>query len=217
MPRILGVLTHLDQIKQSKQLKKVKKTLKHRFWTEVYPGAKLFYLSGMIHGQYLNNDIRNLGRFIACIKLRPLTWRSTHPYMLGSVLLANYCYYCNFRRIFINSYFCILVDRLEDITDPEKKRQNPKCDRNVCLYGYMRGIALNKENGIHIPGCGDSRISNVSFLPDPCPLPERKKRSLIERERLIYAPFSGVGGIVYDKDAVYIELAGSHSHNVRMK
>lgn len=34
----------------------------------------------------------------------------------------------------------------------------------------------------------------------------------MERERQIYAPFSGVGGIVYDKDAVYIELQGSHSH-----
>lgn len=87
MPRILGVLTHLDHFKQSKQLKKVKKTLKHRFWTEVYPGAKLFYLSGMIHGQYLKNDIRNLGRFISCIKLRPITWRTTHPYMLGNLLI----------------------------------------------------------------------------------------------------------------------------------
>ncbi len=29
---------------------------------------------------------------------------------------------------------------------------------------------------------------------------------------MLYAPFSGVGGIVYDKDAVYIELGGSHSH-----
>lgn len=63
-------------------------------------------------------------------------------------------------------------------------------------------------------GCGDSVISDVCFLPDPCPLPDKlKKRSLVDKERLIYAPFSGVGGIVYDKDAVYIELAGSHSHH----
>lgn len=41
---------------------------------------------------------------------------------------------------------------------------------------------------------------------------KEKKRHLLERERQIYAPFSGVGGIVYDKDAVYIELKGSHSH-----
>ncbi|KAK6645270.1 hypothetical protein RUM43_001546 [Polyplax serrata] len=185
MPKILGVLTHLDLLKNNKQLKKTKKTLKHRFWTEVYAGAKLFYLSGILHGEYLKNDIRNLGRFITVIKLRPLVWRSTHPY--------------------------VLVDRLEDITDPEKIRQNSKCDRNVCLYGFARGIPLNKENSIHIPGCGDTKITNVSFLPDPCPLPERKKRSLLERERTIYAPFSGVGGVVYDKDAVYVELAGSHS------
>lgn len=62
-------------------------------------------------------------------------------------------------------------------------------------------------------GVGDMKVHEVSFLPDPCPLPEvQKKRTLLEKERLIYAPFSGVGGIVYDKDAVYIELKGSHSH-----
>lgn len=62
-------------------------------------------------------------------------------------------------------------------------------------------------------GVGDMKISELSYLPDPCPLPNsEKKRHLMERERQIYAPFSGVGGIVYDKDAVYIELKGSHSH-----
>lgn len=64
-----------------------------------------------------------------------------------------------------------------------------------------------------ISGVGDMKISDLSYLPDPCPLPSfEKKRHLMERERQIYAPFSGVGGIVYDKDAVYIELQGSHSH-----
>lgn len=64
-----------------------------------------------------------------------------------------------------------------------------------------------------ISGVGDMKISELSYLPDPCPMPGReKKRHLLERERQIYAPFSGVGGIVYDKDAVYIELKGSHSH-----
>lgn len=63
-------------------------------------------------------------------------------------------------------------------------------------------------------GCGDSPIHDMCFLPDPCPLPEKlKKRSLVDKERLVYAPFSGVGGIVYDKDAVYVELGGSHSHS----
>ncbi|KAL3286904.1 hypothetical protein HHI36_001390 [Cryptolaemus montrouzieri] len=187
MPRIMGVLTHLDMIKNSKTLKNTKKTLKHRFWTEVYPGAKLFYLSGLIHEEYLRNEIKNLGRFISVMKFRSLTWRSTHSYLLA--------------------------DRYEDLTNEENVRKNPKCDRNISLYGYIRGVPLKKESSVHIAGVGDMKIQELSFLPDPCPLPEQiKKRALVEKEKFIYAPFSGVGGIVYDKDAVYVELGGSHSH-----
>ena len=40
----MGVLTHLDTFKNSKTLQRTKKNLKQRFWTEVYQGAKLFYL-----------------------------------------------------------------------------------------------------------------------------------------------------------------------------
>ena len=79
----------------------------------------------------------------------------------------------------------------------------------------MRGCPLKKNANIHIPGNGDYQIADISFLSDPCPLPSKeKKRTLDDRERLLYAPFSGVGGLVYDKDAVYIELGGSHSYNV---
>lgn len=187
MPKVMGILTHLDAIKNAKQLKRRKKELKHRFWTEVFDGAKLFYLSGILHGEYLRNEIKNLGRFISIMKFRPLTWRGTHSY--------------------------VLADRMEDITNTEEIRLNPKCNREVILYGYVRGVPMTKENLVHIAGLGDMRIDELSSLPDPCPLPSsEKKRNLLEKERLLYAPMSGVGGIVYDKDAVYIELHGSHSH-----
>lgn len=110
MPRIMGVLTHLDLIKNAKQMRKTKKTLKHRFWTEVYAGAKLFYLSGLLHNEYLRTEIKNLARFISVMKFRPLTWRTTHPYMLA--------------------------DRVEDLTSPELIRKNQKADRTISLYGY---------------------------------------------------------------------------------
>jgi len=67
-----------------------------------------------------------------------------------------------------------------------------------------------------IIGLGDFTPEAVTALSDPCPLPNKEsthRRSLNEKDKLIYAPFSGVGGIVYDKDAVYIDLGGSHSHN----
>lgn len=187
MPKVMGILTHLDAIRNAKALKRRKKELKHRFWTEVFDGAKLFYLSGIMHGEYLRNEVKNLGRFISIMKFRPLTWRGTHSY--------------------------VLADRMEDITNTEEMRLNPKCDREVILYGYVRGVPMAKENMVHIAGLGDMRVHELSALSDPCPLPNReKKRSLLEKERLLYAPMSGVGGIVYDKDAVYIELQGSHSH-----
>ena len=60
-------------------------------------------------------------------------------------------------------------------------------------------------------GVGDFRVADVEQLPDPCPTPEmEKRRSLNQKERLVYAPMSGVGGILYDKDAVYINVGGSH-------
>lgn len=81
------------------------------------------------------------------------------------------------------------------------------------LYYIIIICAKNVNNYIFL-GLGDLRIHDITYLPDPCPLPDVvKKRSLIEKEKLIYAPFSGVGGIVYDKDAVYVELGGSHSHS----
>lgn len=186
-PRIMGVLSHLDVIKNVKTLRHTKKQMKHRFWTEIYQGAKLFYLSGLIRGEYMKNEIHNLGRFISVMKFRPLQWRTSHPYLL--------------------------VDRMEDVTDPELLRTTPKCDRNVCLYGYARGASFKNNTNIHIPGCGDFTIHEIGLLPDPCPLPNKeKRRSLSEKERLLYAPMAGVGGVVFDKDAVYIDLRGSHSH-----
>lgn len=53
----MGILTHLDLFKNMKSLKKTKKKLKERFWTEIYQGAKLFYLSGLIHGILLLKNI----------------------------------------------------------------------------------------------------------------------------------------------------------------
>ena len=107
--------------------------------------------------------------------------------------------------------FVHLCCRIEDLTHPEAVRQNAKCDRKVALYGYVRGSSLLPNSMFHMPGCGDFRIADLTVLPDPCPLPDKlKRRSLTEKEKTIYAPMSGVGGIVYDKDAVYIDLGGSH-------
>lgn len=55
-------MTHLDLVKSPAALKAQKKRLKKRFWTEVYDGAKMFYLSGVMNGRYPDREILNLSR-----------------------------------------------------------------------------------------------------------------------------------------------------------
>ncbi|ORY75803.1 hypothetical protein BCR37DRAFT_172552 [Protomyces lactucae-debilis] len=192
MPKVMGVLTHLDLFKKPATLRTAKKRLKQRFWTEIYQGAKLFYLSGVINGRYPDREILNLCRFISVMKFRPLLWRNSHPYLLA--------------------------DRVEDLTPPQQIHDDPTCDRTITLYGYSRGTNFPaKDARVHIPGVGDLTVSVVSALPDPCPAPGqekgKKRRTLGEKAKLIYGPLSDVGGITFDKDAVYIDMpTNSFSH-----
>lgn len=48
---------------------------------------------------------------------------------------------------------------MEDLTDPEKIRTEPKCDRTVSLYGYLRGTHLKNKGQVHVPGEGAVRRS----------------------------------------------------------
>ncbi|KAK2465720.1 hypothetical protein APHAL10511_002264 [Amanita phalloides] len=187
-PKVIGVLTHLDLIKKASVVRATKKALKRRFWAEIYQGAKLFYLSGVLNGRYPDTEIFNLSRFISVMKFRPLIFRNSHPYLLA--------------------------DRVEDLTPREDIRLSEgKCNRTVTLYGYLRGTNLRIGTKIHIPGVGDVDMNSVEILGDPCPLPDvdsEKRRKLSEKQKLlIHAPMSDVGGIMYDKDAVWINVPGS--------
>ena len=184
-PKVIGVLTHLDGFRSAKKLQKTKKTLKQRFWTEIYQGAKLFYLSGLIHGQYPKNEVHNLSLFISRVKFRPLRWRNTHPY--------------------------VLVDRYEDVTNPALIESNPLVNREIVAFGYMRGSNLRLNSKIHIPGAGDFSLTSLGSVSDPCPLPDTSgqsggRRSLNAKEIRLYAPMSNMGNVTYDQDAVYINV-----------
>lgn len=193
---VFGILTHLDLFKKQSTLRMAKKRLKHRFWGELYQGAKLFYLSGVINGRYPDREIHNLSRFLSVMKNpRPLVWRNSHPYCLA--------------------------DRFLDVTPPTKIEENEKCDRDIALYGYLRGTnfpALDAR--VHIPGVGDLTVKEIEALPDPCPTPfmdqaiskatgKSARRRLGEKQKVLFAPMSDVGGVLVDKDAVYIDIKTS--------
>lgn len=193
---VFGILTHLDLFKKQEALKLQKKRLKHRFWSELYQGAKLFYLSGVANGRYPDREIMNLSRFLSVMKNpRPLVWRNSHPYCLA--------------------------DRFLDITPPTDVERNPKCDRTIALYGYLRGTNFPAQGSrVHVPGVGDLSVSSTEALPDPCPTPyfekqlekvtgKKKRTRLGEKQKILFAPMSDVGGVLVDKDAVYIDVKTS--------
>ncbi|XP_018651535.1 putative ribosome biogenesis protein BMS1 [Schistosoma mansoni] len=198
MPRVIPVLNHLDTFKDSSSSRALRRKIKHRLWTDL--NSKIFLLSRFQAKKcdYLLNEVRRLARLIMVKTPRPSDWRSSHPYLL--------------------------IDRIEDVTDSKMLSNNINTDRCISLYGWVRGAPLPPalmSPGIHIAGLGDFALVECTQQSDPCPLPGmsthsnstdpvKPTRHLSERDRKIYAPMSSLRGVLFDRDATYIDLGGSH-------
>ncbi|KAK3368902.1 hypothetical protein B0T24DRAFT_658549 [Lasiosphaeria ovina] len=188
---VFGVLTHLDLFRKPQALKDAKKRLKHRLWSELYQGAHLFYLSGVLNGRYPDREIHNLSRFLSVMKNpRPLVWRNSHPYSI--------------------------IDNYRDVTHPTKIEEDEDCDRSIELSGYLRGTNFAAEGQrIHIAGLGDFTIASMEALPDPCPTPAMEqalakasgktgRRRLDEKDKRLYAPMADRSGLKITGDHIVI-------------
>jgi ribosome biogenesis protein BMS1 len=188
---VFGILTHLDLFKKPQALKDAKKRLKHRLWSELYNGAHLFYLSGVINGRYPDREIHNLSRFLSVMKNpRPLVWRNSHPYSV--------------------------IDNYRDVTHPTKIEEDQKCDRTIELSGYLRGTNFSAQGQrVHVAGLGDFTIASMEMLPDPCATPAMEqalakatgktgRRRLDEKDKKIYAPMADRSGLKITGDHIVI-------------
>ena len=136
-------------------------------------------------------------RFISVAKFRPLAFRNTHSYFL--------------------------TDRFEDLTSREVVRKDPKADRHIAIFGYLRGVPLrppgpNNSVRVHIPGSGVDafEVSRMLELIDPCPLPtsdSEKRRKMGDSNKVAYAPMSGGSGqgVSWDGERVWINTSGTFS------
>ncbi|KPA85268.1 hypothetical protein ABB37_01613 [Leptomonas pyrrhocoris] len=191
-PKMYGVVSHLDLLKSGKSLKKRKKFLRHRFWHEVAAGAKLICLSPMVRGVYRPTDVLNLHRLLICVEPKIQAWRNTHS--------------------------CVVMDRMEDITDPDVVAAAPLHARSVAFYGYARGKPMKPGQLVHVPGLGDFPVEHLSYQEDPCQLDKfsadgkeggnHRMRHLSLKQKKLYAPYCDVGGVSYDDDAIYIQEDG---------
>lgn len=188
---VFGILTHLDLFRKPQALKDAKKRLKHRLWSELYQGAHLFYLSGVLNGRYPDREIHNLSRFLSVMKNpRPLVWRNSHPYSI--------------------------IDNYRDVTHPTKIEEDEKCDRTIELSGYLRGTNFAAQGQrVHIAGLGDFTVASMETLPDPCPTPAMEqalakvtgksgRRRIEEKDRRLYAPMADRSGLKITGDHIVI-------------
>jgi ribosome biogenesis protein BMS1 len=113
------------------------------------------------------------------MKLHPLTWRNSHPYMI--------------------------VDHYEDVTDPSQIKKNPKVNRKLLMYGWTRGTNWNCKQNVHFLGVGDFNIDKVGKIEDPCPI-SFKRKSLNEKDKNLFAPMSDVGNLVFEQNETYTTL-----------
>eukprot|EP01038_Epipyxis_sp_PR26KG_P004817 gene4817-6750_t len=195
-PKVMGILTHLDKFKANKTLQSTKKMLKHRFWTEIYKGAKMFDFMGTINGKYLKHEVKRLSLYLSRVKFRPLVWRNSHPY--------------------------IVIDRVEDVTNYialKNNKEDPNTsNKDVYLFGYVRGTHMKSNMKVHLIGGGDYDISTIVSLPDPCPLAQqtiekssmKTLKSAKSKDALLYAPMSNVGRVQMDREGLYIDIKNIH-------
>ena len=186
--QIMGVITHMDDFRQNKSLSKYKKQIKKRFIKDATDKSKLFYLYGIKNNLYIKLQLHTMARYLKVIKPNQPGFRINHPYI-----------FCD--RYDINFSKSILKENEEEKND----------DVIVSLFGYVRGNHLNKNSLIYINGLGEFNIDYAEKIDDPCPIEMvskngKVKRTLKKKDKNLYAPYSNINMLEYDRKSGYINI-----------
>ena len=115
----------------------------------------------------------------------------------------------------------MVSDRFDVVETIDNKKTNL-----VSFYGYIRVTYLDKNQRVHINGIGDYDIASLTKIDDPCPIElkrtvkekqlihnqsklsgsTKKLRNLKDKEKVLYAPFSNIGQLNFDKSTGYITI-----------
>jgi ribosome biogenesis protein BMS1 len=214
-PRVMGVLTHLDDFKENKTLRNVKKKFKHRFWTEIHDGAKMFYVSGLQGNKYNKTEVMNLARFIAVQKTLSLSWRVQHGYTIAT----------NWEAVDVQDSLRVWGNPHSTPKFEQVLKDAPGDAVDLAVYGYVYGARLREGQNVHLPGIGDFAIASIDAVADPCPAPQALEnkdfgkatgaqlRTLKDKHKSLYAPFCpNVGSLSLDASGMTIALRPQGSH-----
>ncbi|KMZ95556.1 ribosome biogenesis protein BMS1 [Plasmodium vivax Mauritania I] len=206
LPKVIGVVTHLDKFKDSKSIRKRKKKLSKRFSDEMVEGAKVFFFSGIQNGRYNRTEVRNFCKFFSSVKRPQISWREQHGYIVG-----------------------LRLDVEEEDAEEEAAEEGAaaegaaavkdgaaaedgrvcaflsNCDEQVRIHveGFVYGAKLFNGQVVHIPNIGDVQIRDIQILQDPFLTDEQKKNPNV------YAPMADVGNVAFDLDNMFIHIPKS--------
>jgi ribosome biogenesis protein BMS1 len=131
-----------------------------------------------------------MARYLKVIKPNQPGFRINHPYI--------FCdrYDINFSKT--------------NITNKENSEEKND-DVIVSLFGYVRGNHLNKNSLIYINGLGEYNIDFAEKMDDPCPIEMvskngKVKRTLKKKDKNLYAPYSNINMLEYDRKSGYINI-----------
>ncbi|ANQ06032.1 Uncharacterized protein PCOAH_00003290 [Plasmodium coatneyi] len=187
LPKVIGVVTHLDKFKDSKSIRKRKKKLNKRFSEEMVEGAKIFFFSGIQSGRYNKTEVRNFCKFVSSVKRPQISWREQHGYVLGL-------------RLDVDEFATE-----EEDTDKRIDSFLSKCDEQICIHveGFVYGSKIFNNQVMHIPNIGDVPVRDIQILQDPFLTDEQKKNPNV------YAPMADVGNVAFDFDNMFIHIPKS--------
>ncbi|KAI5188655.1 ribosome biogenesis protein BMS1 [Nematocida sp. AWRm77] len=192
-PKIMCAITKLDSISGVKQQRDAVKKIKKRMWTEIANGIKVFTMTKVVGGRYLDREVGNISRYLTQTKCRPFQWRASHPY--------------------------VIADQVVYETEEEKAHSSRAASEDTYLFtltGYVRGgTALRHSATFHIPGVGDYQAQSIEVLEDPCPFLSAQKKRLSERKKPLFAPTSEIRGMLVDKEKVFLDITGHHAHTAQ--
>ncbi|KAI3891292.1 hypothetical protein MKX03_000120 [Papaver bracteatum] len=97
LPKVMGVLTHLDEFEDETKLNDTKERLQDLFRTEIYKGAITYNLSGLQHDLYNMGDVQELAEEISTLQFHLSSRRAAHPYMLVHIAGVGDFYLAGFR------------------------------------------------------------------------------------------------------------------------
>ena len=66
-------------------------------------------------------------------------------------------------RMLLAACPCLHLQPPQDITPPERLQRDPTCDREVAVYGYLRGCNMKRNMRVHLAGVGDYTVRVSSW------------------------------------------------------